>query len=325
MGEQGTLAFSRRELTLLKGVGILLVLLGHMQHIIWGGAAGVALFLIASGYGIHESFCENGTKGYWAKRIKKVYIPYFLVALINVLAHFPWGKKMCLMTLFGLDFGMNLDSTMWYISYIFLWYAAFYILSVTICRIKNYPIIRYALEAAALFAVGRLSMRLHANAFNVYACSFVYYCFFPIGVCISMLKRAGAKYLNKVQKPFWIGVMILCAAYQLKTYGGMYTTKTTLTMAFLLIAAGKLVSLPRKVEEGLLWLGKYSYGIYLVEGLIMAGKTTWFAALELTFFMDLAFISASIVVGYFFWNGIYRNVMELLFEKKSERQSQSFS
>lgn len=317
MEKQSTLEFSRRELTMLKGVAILLVLLGHVQHIIYGGAAGVALFLLASGYGIHESFCENGTKQYWTKRMKKVYLPYLLVAVVNVLANWPCGKKKLLITLFGLDFGLNLDATMWYISFIFFWYAVFFLLSITVGKVKK-PLVRYLLEAALLFIVGHYCKSLHTVAFHAYAGSSRYCYIFPIGVCMSMVNRTGIRaYLDKVKKPFWVCVLLLCAAYQLRTYGGeKFTAGTTLTMAFLFIAAGKLVSLPWKIQEGLCWLGKYSYGIYLVEGLIMVRKLQWFAVLELTFLMDVAFISASVVVGYFFWRGVCETVMSLLPEKK---------
>lgn len=316
MEKQSTLEFSRRELTMLKGVAILLVLLGHVQHIIYGGAAGVALFLLASGYGIHESFCENGTKQYWTKRLKKVYLPYLLVAVVNVLANWPCGKKKLLITLFGLDFGLNLDATMWYISFIFFWYAVFFLLSITAGKIKK-TWIRCLLEAVLLFAAGYFCKRLHTVAFHTYSGSNRYDYLFPIGVCISMVNRTkiGA-YLNKVKKPFWVGVLVLCAAHQLRVYGELYTAESTISMAFLFIATGKLVSLPGKIQEGLCWLGKYSYGIYLVEGLIMVRKLQWFAVLELTFLMDVAFISASVVVGYFFWRGVCETVMSLLPEKK---------
>ena len=62
-------SLSKEQTLLLKGIAILMVILGHMSYITWGGAGGVTIFLILSGYGIHESFKKNGLKNYWKKKI----------------------------------------------------------------------------------------------------------------------------------------------------------------------------------------------------------------------------------------------------------------
>ena len=59
-----------KEYTLyIKGIAILLVILGHMGVIDCGGAIGVHMFLIISGYGIAISLENNGVKKYLSKRI----------------------------------------------------------------------------------------------------------------------------------------------------------------------------------------------------------------------------------------------------------------
>ena len=70
------LALSRDVSAMLKGIAILLVLLGHTGVVRMGGAGGVALFLIVSGYGLHCSWESGGPEGYWRKRAQKVWLPY---------------------------------------------------------------------------------------------------------------------------------------------------------------------------------------------------------------------------------------------------------
>ena len=80
------LALDRRKSGVLRGIAILLVLLGHTKIVRLGGAGGVALFLIVSGYGLHCSWESGGPEGYWRKRAQKVWLPYFFVGLLAVLS-----------------------------------------------------------------------------------------------------------------------------------------------------------------------------------------------------------------------------------------------
>ena len=123
------LSLDRRKSTILRGVAILYVLLGHAGYLAWGGAGGVALFLLLSGYGLECSYAEKGLERYWQKRLFKVWLPYVFVGIFDVLALRVEGSYEIFCTVVGLDFYMNADKTMWYISYILLWYAAYYLLA----------------------------------------------------------------------------------------------------------------------------------------------------------------------------------------------------
>lgn len=111
----------------IKGLAILFVILGHMNYIDCAGAWGVHLFLILSGYGMYCSLEKNGIKDYWKKRIQVVFLPYLFCTIFFLLIRFILGEKisviMLIVSLLGLDFGINVDPTMWYISYIFACYA----------------------------------------------------------------------------------------------------------------------------------------------------------------------------------------------------------
>ena len=72
----------------LKGIAIFLVLLCHfagfysrggIRLFTPAGGIGVAIFLILSGYGLNESWKRNHGKGWWRKRLLKVFLPYAII------------------------------------------------------------------------------------------------------------------------------------------------------------------------------------------------------------------------------------------------------
>ncbi len=81
------LPFSKDFTTVIKGFAIAVVIYGHLgnlfhiRYLTPLGGIGVALFLIASGYGINESWKKNGPEHFWKKRMISVYIPYLIIEL----------------------------------------------------------------------------------------------------------------------------------------------------------------------------------------------------------------------------------------------------
>ena len=123
---------TKQKTSIIKGAAILFVILSHCGLIECGGAIGVDLFLIVSGYGIYYS-SKKGTSDFWKKRITSVYFPYLFTTLVFLIIRITLGFRPTifevLISIFGLDFNLNIDPTMWYISYIFVMYvlAYFYI------------------------------------------------------------------------------------------------------------------------------------------------------------------------------------------------------
>src|SRR5574344_67496 len=122
----------RTAMLSLKGLAILLVLLGHMDYIYRAGAFGVNLFLILSGYGIFCSYLKNSNKFYFKKKILKIYLPYIMVSIFSILYYIytnrlDFSEKTIVFSLLGLDFSYIYDGSMWYISFIFAEYIIFYI------------------------------------------------------------------------------------------------------------------------------------------------------------------------------------------------------
>lgn len=125
----------------LKGIAILLVVFGHLfvtqflglqnPALKYLGAQGVAIFLILSGYGLTQSFLKKGLdSSFLIRRLKTVVLPYSLVTLIWIVIDSLYGQiyslKTVLLSLVGFDLNLTLDATMWYISFILIWYFLFY-------------------------------------------------------------------------------------------------------------------------------------------------------------------------------------------------------
>lgn len=137
-----TLQISKQQSLIIKAIAIIFVIMSHTGLFPCGGAIGVHLFLIVSGYGIYCSL-EKGAEDYWKKRINSVYLPYlFCASIFLIFRFFMYGKKTLLtviVSLLGQDFNLNVDPSMWYISYIF----ACYLIAWTIFKLKNRPSVAF--------------------------------------------------------------------------------------------------------------------------------------------------------------------------------------
>lgn len=85
------------------------------------GAVGVAAFLFISGFGINESWKSNGLRGFWRKRVLRVFVPCWIVFLFKL----PFGSDFDIARLLkSLTF---FDSELWFIDYIIRWYMAYWL------------------------------------------------------------------------------------------------------------------------------------------------------------------------------------------------------
>lgn len=84
--------FSKEETIILKGIGIVLVIVSHIGGICGTriatplGGIGVAIFLFLSGFGLSKSRQKNvNLESYWKKKIKNILFPYILIQLVAYL------------------------------------------------------------------------------------------------------------------------------------------------------------------------------------------------------------------------------------------------
>lgn len=112
---------------ILRGLAIMMIMVGHISGTMGTvvlspfGGTGVALFLFISGFGINESWKKSKATKYWTKKVKRVFIPYFITITILVII-----KKHMLIYDYALDI-LGIKTSYWYIGFLLKWYLIFWI------------------------------------------------------------------------------------------------------------------------------------------------------------------------------------------------------
>lgn len=265
----------------LRGLAIILVVFGHLCSgfinlpiFKYSGAQGVSIFLILSGFGLAKSYLKKGIdEHFFARRFKTVLLPYMLVtgtiiALDYIVHQSTIPKGVILASLVGLN--MQVDPTMWYISFIFLWYLAFYVIFGL--RISNPAklmllflfsfVIKFTIPSNSTLLNAPYEYSLHAFAF-------------PIGIMAALYstkivsflqtKRALAYFLSIVSILLFLGFVIFFRSISFE-HQTIYML-INLMLAISLIIAFMLLSYLRIESKLLVKLGEYSYEIYLLEAI----------------------------------------------------------
>ena len=295
---------------LLRGIAILMVLLGHCGYIVMGGAGGVALFLVLSGFGLNLSCEKSGLAFYWNRRIRKVWLPAIIVGAFNILTMGvkSWPHRITM--LLGFDLGMNLDKTMWYVSFILVWYLVYYILALVSIPLKN-SWLRGAFKMLGLTAAVWLFRRLcHAGFWSTASLAIFYLWFFPLGVGLSYLSRL--KVHENLRSLFWMTLFFLSSVFMFRIYTQEASASLAAGMAIQVLSISQLVDFKDKLLSVLSWFGKYSYPIYLFEGTLLLLKNTWFASFGSQLMIDLVFIAVSCAFAVVFWAGAYTRFEKML-------------
>ena len=305
--------FKKNDTLILKGIAILFVLLDHLEYYLLSGGGGVALFLLLSGYGINQS-CENkGMDFFWRKRIINVWLPYVLIGIFDVVVFRVEGVRSVLCTLIGLDFDLIADKTMWYISFILSWYILYYIMAMCSKLARN-PKVRRGVLIIGLFAVAPVFYWLYNK--GVWHFSSRMNCcvwFFPLGVLMSCLK--DIKVNEKLAKLLWFAVLMASSAFILRNYTSGASTARAFAISAQPIAALRLVNLNGKVSSLLSWLGRYSYPIYLVEGIFWQTRNGLFWKLEMQAFIDIAFVAVVLLNAVVFWEAYQKTISRYMLDK----------
>lgn len=137
---------SGKETNMLKALSALFVLTNHM--ISWCelesinifvselsgklSDLGMFLFLFISGYGLYKSYIKDNLRGYWDKKIEKIYLPLICANIIGAVAcHIVQNKAadraMIMYGIMSKDF-ITYNPITWYLHYLFYWYLIFWII-----------------------------------------------------------------------------------------------------------------------------------------------------------------------------------------------------
>ncbi len=265
----------RTMTTMLKAIAILMVITAHLLPREWVdeytanllGTGGVAIFLVLSGYGLYMSYVKKGISvDFWKNKYHKVYVPYVITTLIYVVvfANHLTVNVLC-KNLLLIDYKRNIDGTMWYLSFLIIWYIAFFVLFC--CPIPS--LIRVFL----LFGLAYWFQAYAANYFAGCAWQFVTNAVaFPTGVFIAWLANV---ILNSKYKRIFLKCMPVISAVALGVYcwGAMWREVSFGVLGILLfVFTGGIVKLLSKIgilAKILNIVGVNSLLLYLVEGKVI--------------------------------------------------------
>jgi Predicted acyltransferases len=262
--------------SVLKGVAILLVILGHLGFINHSGAYGVAIFLIISGFGLTQSYLKNGTKDFLIKRYNKVLLPYMFITTIwfiidKIVFKTTYPINEVIKTVVGIQPKSPIDPSMWYITFLLLWYMAFYF-------IFSLPQNNYS-KVLMIFIVSYLAYK-YKYYFSSDSGAGLYVLEFPIGICLGFL-------YNKIKqiKTYRLNVLFCIVAV---LFGFLYRDLSKsidvsfnnyllsiLTMSISIICITSILISINNINILSLFnilfdkLGSISYEIYLIEFMIM--------------------------------------------------------
>lgn len=278
----------------LRGVAILMVMLQHLSGFVLGsriftpfGGAGVAVFLIISGYGLSISTNKKGLKGFWTKKLVRVFLPWLFVWLTMVLLN--GEKKFSAPSLSSL---FLLDSTNWYLQYLLLCYLSFYISH------KWFYHFRWLLMGGIFI----LSFVFWGNIQAEQSCSFL------IGCLIAEKAKLFKWIVEKIKVIFifslFLGISLL-AVKQLSIVRTLMDNVSLVDHAInmvmktsIAISVMMLVRLFWSQINGRLamFIGKISYELYLVHLFIVIGYCRIIGNMPLV--SILVFVACSFLLSY---------------------------
>ncbi len=299
----------------LRGFSILMIMLAHLQYILWEGQAGLFLFLILSGYGLTLSTRKNGLDFYWRKKIKKIWLPYFGVSLLQILIGNAHGLKAIVFTIIGLDFKLIADRTMWFISFIFANYFAFWVAVLLTKRVKNERIRQGTIMILLLLAAYLLRRLFYtAHVWNYASAVARYVLAFPTGVFLGII--GNCRLAKTVKNSFWSAILFFSLVFIIPHFGKTFDIRIGAAITLFVLALTQLFTFKKRVwKRFLMWVGKYSYPIYLFEGLFLEYKQSWFGALESRLLIDLAYFAVTFGIAAIYW----KTFIQLLPKRDTEK------
>lgn len=279
--------FSRNNTQALKGFAAIAIFIFHILLAynispifnMWGGLF-VAVFLILSGYGLEESYRQNGLDRYWEKRMDKVILPtaFFICAYNFIFPHLSFtgdssaGASMhkCL------DELLYITPTFWFVFFILKCYAVYWIGT----RFMGERLRLFFFVVCSLICLNIQSPCGHQEAEQSFS--------FLAGVLLSMYKhRINAFSKEKVRKYMFLLLFVGAAFMCLKSVPFFHGYKGTVAYNYMLcpfrlstgLAFIPLLTMLRVGKSTFMRIaGKYSLEIYIAHipfiGMITDAKST---------------------------------------------------
>lgn len=318
---------SRNISTMMKGIAIIFVILGHILNYCVGssvvkvvgllGTGGVWIFLILSGYGLYCSYIEKGleVRSFWNNKINKVFVPYILVTFIYYIWLRLIGNAPDLMILLKnflcIDFARNIDGTMWYMSFLLLWYIIFFVVFYF-----DYSVL---MKTGVIFICAYIfSNEYYSAHFGDCNWQFVTNAYaFPIGILLGVV----CNQLNRIQLEInFDRKQVLCVicgmsslVYALGLFELLNLSYGQYGVLLFCIVYSMLCLLEMRQNIGfkvLELIGAYSFFLYLIEGKGMAILAQLRIENDIVYVISYCILMGILVIAYYVIKRLYKKMEE---------------
>ena len=327
--QSGKYSFLSRQVTVeLRGVAILLVVAGHIgwhvlsreqqQYFPILGQYGVSIFFMLSGYGLARSYASRSLRvgEYVKRRLSRVMVPYWIVtALIVALDAVILNKSYNVTDIVATVLGLNgspavrsIDYVRWYITVLLLWYFIFIFIWKTKWNRKKKVFVFFGMGALLIF-------------FDYYVFPVGYaYLSFPFGVFVGLYYDEICNFYNGLAKRKLLlgagAVLIANWLFKMFLWEPVDVFMPTVGMAFIAEFSWLLVGSSLAVIGSLFmpWqspflniVGRYSYGIFLLHGVLMVRYDCilFHGYLFLTFWVYFIFV---LFISIFMENFVFKKI-----------------
>lgn len=279
----------------LKGVAILMVIFSHVGYFLSTdhrflyplsvvAGKGVDIFLFLSGFGLTISALKSstGVKDFYLKRLKKLFIPMWLVLAVffvldAVVLHRFYPFSNIVQNILGFfshaDLYQDLNSPLWYFTLILFYYLLF-----PLVFSKRLPVISAGLLLLLGYFLVNLNLPVSAGVLGLYK---LHYLAFPLGMCLTIILQYLEKHpikLPSIPRTDALVTKFIAIIVALYLFGFLAINSGVggipiKEQAVSLVAVGCLLVmffLKSHSSRFLTLLGAYSYEIYLLHWPLMS-------------------------------------------------------
>ena len=200
-----------------------------------------------------------------------------MLQLFVLVSNYQESLPYIVCSLLGLDFGYNIDPTMWYISYYYLWMLLFWCAVGMLSSLRLHLKTIETIVAILMLMIGgyMFAGKTHlAPMFHGGSGAWEYSLAFPIGICFSILKERP----NIFTKCMHVLAVFVFGGIALRYYGGADSAISIIfdySVAFaIVLLCGLKITMGKKLIN---FIGEYSFSIYLVEGFLINHRQLYFS------------------------------------------------